>query len=259
MGIALDIVWQSIVDDMRQIVHVETTRRHIGCHQQLHGVLAELGHRQVTLLLRKVAVEAFRIIAIANQLVGHLLRFEFRAAENDGKDARIVIHDTFQRSILVLGIHHIIDMVHVLGTFITATHDDLLRILEEVLGNLFDFPTHRGREEQRIAVLGHTGQDGIDILRESHIEHLVSFIEHHVEHRIQLCHLAFHQVDQSAWRSHDDMHTFLQGAYLGHDIGSSIDGHHMDAFDVFGEIIQVVGNLQTEFAGWAKHDGLRLA
>ena len=51
VGIVLDVVGQSIVDDVRQVVDIQTTRCHICCHQQLYGVLAELLHGQVALLL----------------------------------------------------------------------------------------------------------------------------------------------------------------------------------------------------------------
>ena len=243
---------------MRQVIHVETTCCHIGSYEQLHRMLAEFCHGEVTLLLRKITMKCLRIVAVAYQFVGHLLRLQFRTAEDDGKDARIIVHDTLQCGIFILGIHHIIDMVHVLGTLITAAYDDFLRVVEEVLGYLLDFLAHRCREEQRVTVLGNTGQNGVDVLRESHVEHLVGLVEHYIEHRIQLCHLAFHQVNQTSGCSHDDMHAFLQGANLRNDVRAAIDGHHTDTFNVFREIIQVVCNLQTKFTRRTEHDGLCL-
>ena len=56
VGVALDVVGQSVVDDVRQVVHVETSRRHVGSHEQLCEMLSELLHGEVALLLREVAV-----------------------------------------------------------------------------------------------------------------------------------------------------------------------------------------------------------
>ena len=84
VGIILDIIGQSEVDDMGQVIHIQTSCSHIRSHEQLCQVLTELLHRQVALLLGEVAMQRLRIIAILNQFVGYLLRLYLRTAENDG-------------------------------------------------------------------------------------------------------------------------------------------------------------------------------
>ena len=56
VGVVLDVVGQSVVDDVRQVVDVEASGSHVGSHEELRQVLAELLHREVALLLREVAV-----------------------------------------------------------------------------------------------------------------------------------------------------------------------------------------------------------
>ena len=51
VGVAFDVVWQSVVNNMRQVVNVQSTCGHIGGHQELHVVVAELLHGEVALLL----------------------------------------------------------------------------------------------------------------------------------------------------------------------------------------------------------------
>ena len=51
VGVILDIIGQSVVDDVCQVVNIQSTGSHIGSHQQLYGMLTELLHGQVTLLL----------------------------------------------------------------------------------------------------------------------------------------------------------------------------------------------------------------
>ena len=54
--VILDILWHAVVDDMGEVVNVETACCHVGSHEQLYAVLAESLHGEVALLLRQVAV-----------------------------------------------------------------------------------------------------------------------------------------------------------------------------------------------------------
>ena len=52
-------------------------------------------------------------------MVGNLLRLCLCTAENDSIDARVVIHNTLECEILVLGIYKIVDVVYVLSALIS--------------------------------------------------------------------------------------------------------------------------------------------
>ena len=95
MRVVLDIIRQSEVDDVSQIVHIQSSCSHIGSHQQLCQMIAELLHRKVSLLLTQVAMQRLGIIAILDEFVGNLLRLDLGATEDDGKNTRIVVYDTF--------------------------------------------------------------------------------------------------------------------------------------------------------------------
>ena len=73
-------------------------------------------------------------------------------------------------------------MVHVLGTFITAAYHNLLVVMQVTLGYALYFLTHRGRKEQSVPILRYTFQDGIDTLREAHIQHFIGLVEYHIIH-----------------------------------------------------------------------------
>ena len=147
MGVVLDIVRQTVVDDVGQIVHIQASCCYVGSHQKLDSVLAELLHREVALLLREVAVQTLSVIPVAYQFVSHLLRLQFRTTEDDGEDARIKVNQTLQSQVFVFGIHHIIYMVHVFGSFVARTHHDFLVVVKVTLGNALYVAAHRSREE----------------------------------------------------------------------------------------------------------------
>ena len=94
MGVTCHIVRQTVVDNVSQIIYVQTTGSHIGSHQELNGMVAELLHGEVTLLLTQVAVQCLCIITILNQLICNILSLQLGAAEDNRKDARIEIHHT---------------------------------------------------------------------------------------------------------------------------------------------------------------------
>ena len=259
VGIVLDVVGQPEVDHVRQVVHVEATGSHVRCHEQLRQMLAELLHRQVALGLREVAVQRLGIVAVADELVGHLLRLHLGAAEDDGEDAGVVVHDALQGEVLVLGVHHIIDVVHVLGPFVARAHHDLLVVVQVVLGDTLHLTAHRGREHQGVMLCWQGLEDLVDAFGEAHVQHLVGFVKHDVRDILQMHKATVHQVYQSAWRGHDDVHPLLQGAHLRLYGSTAIDGLHVYAFHVFGEVADVIGNLQAQFAGGGEYQGLRVA
>ena len=74
-------------------------------------------------------MQGFGIVAVADELVGYFLCLNLCAAEDNGKDAGIIVHDALQGEILVLGIDHIIDMVDVLSTLITTAYHNLLVVV----------------------------------------------------------------------------------------------------------------------------------
>ena len=114
VGVTSHIIGQTIVDNVSQIIYVQTTGSHIGSHQELNGMVAELLHGEVTLLLTQVAVQCLCIITILNQLICNIPSLQLGAAEDNCKDAWIEIHHALQSEILVLGIYQIVDVVYML-------------------------------------------------------------------------------------------------------------------------------------------------
>ena len=258
VGVACHIIRQTVVDNMSQIIYVQTTGSHIGSHQELNGMVAELLHGEVTLLLTQVAVQRLCIITILNQLICNILSLQLGAAEDNRKDAWIEIHHALQGEILVLGIYQIVDVVYMLSTLVARTHYDFLVVVQVVEGNLLDVLAHGSREEQGVSIFRNVLEDGIDALREAHVQHLVSLIKHHVVHVLQLSHATINQIEQTARGSHDNLHTMLQGANLASDVGTAINCGNMQTVDVLGKTVQIVCYLEAELTCRTEDDSLCL-
>ena len=152
MGVALDVIRQSEVNHVCQVVNVQSACSHIGSYQQLCQVVAELLHRLVALLLVQVAMQRLGIVAVLNQLVGHLLCLYLGATEDNGKDAWIEVYDTFQRQIFILGVHHIVNVVYALGALVAAAYYYLFVVVQILLSYTLHLFAHSGREHQRVMI-----------------------------------------------------------------------------------------------------------
>ena len=258
VGVVLHVVGHSIVDDMGEVIHIQSARSHIGGHQQLGAVVAELLHGEVALLLREVAMQGVGIVAIAYEIVGHLLRLGLRAAEDDGIDAREVVHHPLQGSILVLGTYHIIYVVDILGTLVAAAHLYLVCVAQVFLGYALYLLAHGSAEEQRSVVGRHALENAVEVVLEAHGEHFIGLIEDDAAHLGEVGHPAVHQINKASGGSHHDIHAMLQGAYLRLDACSAIHCQHADVGQIMRKVVQILGYLDTQLAGGSQYQGPHL-
>ena len=176
VGVAFDVVGQSVVYYVRQVVNVQSTCGNISGNQELHVVVAELLHGEVALLLTQVAVQRFGIVSVANKLVGNFLRLDLGTAKDDGEDTWIEVYQTFQGQIFILGVHHIIYVVHLLGTLVATSYHNFLIVVKVVFGYLFNLAAHRCRKEQGVAIGRYAFENGVDALGKAHVQHLVGLV-----------------------------------------------------------------------------------
>ena len=255
--IVLNIFGQTIVDDVCQVVHIETASRHISRYKQLYAMAAELLHREFALLLGKFSVQGIGIVAVANQVVCHFLRLKSSAAENDGVYARVEVHDAFESEVFIARVYHIKYVVDVLGSFVATADLYLLGIGQVVLCDTFYLLTHRCAEEQSPMLAWDAFEDAVEFLLEAHRKHFVCLVEDNVLNLRKVCHTTIHQVHQAARRSHDDVYTMLKSTDLRLDVRASVNGQNVRLGHVFAEALHIVRNLQTEFACRAKYDDSR--
>ena len=76
-------------------------------------------------------------------------------------------------------------------------------------------------------------------------------------HIVQLGHATIHQVEESTWCGHNDLHTLTQGTNLLFYRGTSIDRLNVDAIQILRKVAQVVSYLQTKFTCRSQNKGMR--
>ena len=108
---------------------------------------------------------------------------------------------------------------------------DLDGILEEALGQFRDGGGQGGGEQVGLRACGHLGEDGLHVLEEAHVQHLVALVEDDHGHLAEVEGSAIHMVHHTARRAHDHGRAHLQGPELGlvghatHEVGDGQLGH----------------------------------
>ena len=83
MHIVFSDVGQLVVDDVRQFVDVDTTRRDVGGNQYVQFAALEIGERPCTRILAFVAVNCVGLDACLEQFVGQSVGAPFGAREDE--------------------------------------------------------------------------------------------------------------------------------------------------------------------------------
>ena len=124
---------------------------------------------------------------------------------------------------------------------------DLLRVLQERIGQSADFRGHRGGEEQRLPIRRQHGDDLLNVWDEAHVEHAVSFVDHQNRGLGEQHAATFEHIDQTARRGDQHVHALVEQLFLiAHAL--TADDQRMGELEVLAVFDEVFGHLQGEFA-----------
>ena len=142
---------------------------------------AQAGHDPVALLLVHAAVEGLGPVAAAVERLGELVDLAAGLAEHDGGGGRLDVEDAAEGGGLVGAGHEVgalADLGGLAGGDGLPVDLDADRVLEVALGDRGDAGRHGGREQDGLPLERAGVEDGVDVLGEAHVEHLVGLVEH---------------------------------------------------------------------------------
>ena len=208
------------VDDVRELVDIEPTGGHVGCHQQVGGARAQATHHPVALLLGHAAMQCLGAVPAAIQGLNQLLYLNARTAEHQRRGGRLGIEQAHQGGGLVGTLHHVRGLPDAWRLArcrgpIFNLHP--YRIGEVTLGDRPDTGRHCGREQDGLTPLRNSVEDGADVLGKSHVEHLVGLVEHHHRDVVEHQGAAGHVVACTTRSGHHHIHTALHCLDLPED------------------------------------------
>ena len=252
--VVLGRVRHVVVDDVRDVGDVDAARGDVGRHQHLHLAAAQVGQRALALSLRAVAVQRRDRVAEAIELAGQAVGAVLGAREHDhaahaGHAQQLVE----QRRLQVLD--HGIDGLRDAGGRPRGRRQvDAARIAHRLLGDLVEVGRHRGREHERLPLVGQQAQDAVEVGREAHVDHAVGLVEDEHLHLVERQALAAVQVEQAARGGDEQVDARVaQHALLRADRDAAVH----DAHPQRGEARVVAGvglDLGGQFAGRREHE-----
>jgi hypothetical protein len=166
-----------------ELADVEAAGGHVGGDHQVGGAAAQAGHDAVALVLGEAAVERLGAVAPPVEDLGELVHLGARAAEDDGRARCLHLEHTGEGGGLVDPGHQVGDLAHQGSGAVVAGggHVDLdaHRVLQMAAHDVVEPGGHGGGEQHGLAVAGGGLEDGLEVLGEAHVEHLVGLVEHH--------------------------------------------------------------------------------
>ena len=194
-----------VVDDVREMLDVESARRDIGRNQQVAFCGAKKSHDAVALLLHHAAVERFGAVSVSTARFDERFHFEPRPAEHERRHRIFHVENPLERGRLLSpadDVGHLPHAGHLAWRGFFAGDGDARRLLQVAFRNRQDARRHRRREQRGLTRFRRGLKNGIEILGEAHVEHLVGFVEHQHAQAIQLraCRAVCGPARGPAWR-----------------------------------------------------------
>ena len=252
MNVILGHVRQVEIDDVRQLLDIEATRRDVGGDEHLHLAGHEVLECTNARVLALVAVDRVRVDAVALQLRGEAVGAVLGLAEHQHLRPVVAADEMRQHLALAVGV----DQVHVLrdelGGRVAPRDFDGLGILLELRRELADLLGESRREEQVLPLRRQEREDLADVVDEAHVEHAIGFIEHQDLDLAQINRLLLHVVEQAAGRGDEDVDPAAQGVDLRIDTDPAVDGDRLQ-LHVLAVRAHAVLDLRAQLARWRDH------
>jgi hypothetical protein len=178
MNVTFRVVWNVIVEHVRNPFDVEPARRHIGGDQHLHFRLAKAPHRLLPLRLTQISMQLIHVESARQQLLRQTLGANLRAAEHH-RQIRLVRLDQPRKRLFLGPVGRGHDPL--LGPFhrhLLALDPHILRIAHIAAGQIADSVRHCGREQRRLATARNRADNLLHLIEKAHRQHLVRLVEH---------------------------------------------------------------------------------
>ena len=259
MHVGLGGCGQVVVDDVCQPIDVQATGCDVGRDQQLRIARTHAAHHLVARLLRHAAVQGFGLVAAGTQRLGELVHLGARAAEDERRGGRLEIENPPQRGDLrgagqeIRLLPHLRRLTSLRRRLGDANANGVALV---ALGDGLDPRRHRRGEEHGLPFCRRLLQHRLDVLGESHIQHLVGLVQHHDAHAAHHQAPAPQVVERAARSCNHHVHAGTHRMQLPADRLSAIDRHHAHA-QRLSIPMNSLGDLHRQLARRHQHDGDR--
>ena len=144
-------------------------------------------------------------------------------------------------------VRHLTHARHLAGRLLLARDRDARGILQMPPGDRQNARRHRRREERGLSRCRRGLEYRVEILGESHVEHLVRFVEHEHVKGVELERSAPDVVERAARRRDDDLRAALELAHLAVHRRTAVDRQHRQPH-ALRVLVHRLGHLHRQLA-----------
>ena len=167
VNVAFRILRNIKVDNVGNVVNVDTAGSNVGSNKHIDSALAEFLHYAVTLVLAQVTMQALSHIAAAGKCDGQVVNTLFGAAENNQLAVDFCIQQTAQAFNLILGFK--IVLLNQRNSQLFLGNSYILRRLHVLLGQAQNRTGHSCGEQQSLTFNRQAAHNFFDIINKAHI------------------------------------------------------------------------------------------
>ena len=250
-------VRQLEVDDVRQLVDVQTTRGDVGRYQNAHTAGFEISQRFGARVLALVTVDGHSAKAVLVQVFGQTVGAVLGTGKYQNLFPCTGRDQVRQQGTLMTGRQAEYALLNTLDRGVGRRDFDALRVAQQLAGQVGDVLGERRRKQQVLTLGRQTGENFFHVMDEAHVEHPVCFVEYQDFNVGQVNAALAGQVEQTTRACHQHVNT--TGQRLNLRVGADTPKHaSTDELQVAGIELEALVHLGGEFASRGQDQYARL-
>ncbi|MCB9533683.1 MAG: hypothetical protein H6698_05120 [Myxococcales bacterium] len=228
VDVALGLVRELEVEDVRHVVDVEAARREVGRDQHADRAAAEAVERALARILRLVPMDRRRDDAVALEVLHEPVGAVLGPREHDRPLHRGLRQQLGDQPALVGLVDEQDALIDALDGRRLRRHLDAHGVVEKARRELGDRTRHRRREEQVLPLGRQHAEHAPDVVDEPHVEHAVRLVEDEEVHATEVDEAAPDEVEEATRGRDQDVERLLQLADLRVLVDAAEDDHGAD-------------------------------
>ena len=167
-----------IVDDVWQVININTACGNVGGDQCAQCAALEVGQRLRARRLAFVAVQRHGADAVFVEVLGDVVGTEFGTGEYQHLVPAVLLDDVRQQVLFPVASNGIDGLGDALHRGVWRCDLYLLWIAQQGSSQFADVPAKSGRKQQTLLVCRQQRQYFFHVMDETHIQHAIGFIQH---------------------------------------------------------------------------------
>ncbi len=244
---------------MSNTFDIQTPSRYICGYKKLQLRITESFHHTFTFTLGQIAVQLITIITCCLECFIQLGHPPFGPAKNNSQIRPIPFNQCFECFffITIRAFHYLLfDIIQ--RNRGTTLNNDIQRLFHVISSEAFNRIWHSRREQHRLTTIRNSRNNGLYILQESHMQHLVGFVQNEHLNATKVERLPAHMIQESARCTDNKMSSTFQLTQLLLHILTTINRQYFDV-RMTSQLACLFRNLQSQLTCWSHNQRLRIS